>query len=542
MDEGYAAGVAEEHEKEHESWVADLLDSDERFDEDLPTQEACKLERATRDVMDDFGLCPSVAAELALHGMRATETFAFPEVMRPLEGCRSCTLASGARMPLRKPSKKTPRTAWRFVGRSIKRVVVENWQCSSTCHGDPYTKNHRPAGVLWSKANGLFNVGDSWFFSLLLLEEVTELIRGTKCPPTTACEIVIKKSITFMNNFGHAHQIESLNPNTARLKLYDAWYAYDIALKRMSDDEDGYSICRLCGILPCKTGSDGCAKTAMPLDQEALSGRLDYSPHPNEPLWTQTELFRHCRRRLLRRITPGSYSALRDDPPIPVDLVPPIFKNVVYASETLYNTESEKRKAVARASDLRRGLPEPPTSQSLAAVAALVQLGQLDPVQLREGRYNQVKELDELLELAGCAPNVVSQLKSCSQKREWLLAAYETLHAGGSECHLFTISARGTGGTVTLSCPHGVVIAFKFLFTAESDRDHADVLRSLRIFPPVHWMDDSCGLVTHWLSAYKDEYEALFGPNRGCPKPWKKGEEIDLTPVRSLCRVTSMLR
>ena len=538
-------GLAQEHEKEHESWVVDLLDSDERFEEDLPTEEVRKLERATTAVttavMAECGLCPSVAAEAALHGMQETEPFAFPEVMRPMEGCQSCLQAGGSPMPLQKPKKKSARFAWRFVGRSITRVAVEIWQCAAPCHADPYTKNHRPAGVLWSKANGLFNVGDSWFFSLLLLEEVGELIQGTKCAPTTACEILIKRSIQFMDDFGHAGKIDVLNSQTATQKLYDAWYAYDIALKRMSDDEDGYSICRLCGILPCKTGSDGCAKTAIPLDQEALSGRLDYSPHLNEPLWTQSDLFRHCRRRLLRRITPGSYSALHDDPPIPVDLVPPIFKNMVYASDKLYNTEAEKRNAVAKAADLRRGLPDPPTTESLAAVAALVELGHLDPVTLRVGAYDQEDQLNELLELAKCDPKVVSQLKTCVKKREWLLAAYETLHAGGSECHLFTISARGTGGTVTLSCPHGVVIVFKFIFTAESDRDHADVLRSLRIFPPVHWMDDSCGLVTHWLATYKEEYQALFGPNRGCPKPWKKGDEIDLTPVRSIRNVTNML-
>ena len=395
VEEGYVLGVAAEHEKEHETWVRELLDSDERFPEELDVKTFQELECATRDVMDEYGLCISVAAEADLHERGCNSRFSFSEVMRPLDGCRSCLLASERPMPLQKPTKASKRFAWRFVGRSIKRVPVEHWQCTASGHEDPYTKNHRPAGVAWSKANGLFNVGDSWFFSLLLLEEVTEIVCATKCAPTTACDIIINRSIKYMNQFGHAEQIKSLTPRTAILKLYDAWYAYDIALKRMSDEEDGYSICRLCGILPCKSGSDGCAKTAIPLHQEMLAGRLDYSPHPNEPLWTQSELFRHCRRRLLRRITPGSYGALQDDPPIPVDLVPPIFKNMEYASETLYNTEGEKRRATAKGADLRRGLPEPPSSETLAKIAALIRLGQLDPVRLREGKYNQKEELEE---------------------------------------------------------------------------------------------------------------------------------------------------
>ena len=62
------------------------------------------------------------------------------------------------------------------------------------------------------------------------------------------------------------------------------------------------------------------------------------------------------------------------------------------------------------------------------------------------------------------------------------------------------------------------------------------------IFPAVHWMDDSCGLVSHWVAAYKEEYEVLFGANRGCPKEWKKGDEIDLTPVRRALRRASIIR
>ena len=532
--EGYVVGVAQERDKEHEAWVKALLDSDDRFVEDLPVAEVRKLLRATRDVEDEFGLGPATAEEAALyHRAENGDSFTFPELMTPLPGCRSCLAAGGGALPLQPAKKgKSKHFAWRFVGRSIKRVAVQHRRCGASGHVDPCTVNHRPAGVAWSKANGLFNVGDSWFFSLLLLEEVTKVIQRTDCAPSAAVDLIVDRSIQFMRDMGHSEDIEDLSRDMASRKLYDAWYGYELALKRLSGEEDGYTICRLCGLLPAKTGSDGCAKTAIPLQQESLSGRLDYNPQPeDEALWTQSKLFYHCRRRLLRRITPGSYAALCGDPPIPVDLVPPIFMNPAYASDTLYNTEREKRKSRSEAEDLRRGLPEAPSSEVLARVAALVKLGQLDPVRLRDRGYNTAKDLDALLELAG-APPKVRTWKSGSKKTEWLLAAYETLWAGGSECHLFTISARGTGGTVTLCCPHGVVLTYKFIFSAESDRDHADLLRSLVIFPAVHWMDDSCGLVSHWVAAYKEEYEALFGANRGCPKEWKTGDDIDLTPVR----------
>ena len=541
-------GVAEVHEHEHEAWVAKMLDSPDRFPEVIDEKVRAELFRATRDVEDEiFDVYPSYEEEArAGKEVRAEEapllrrrcakadcTY-FPKVLEPLPGCVDCIDGKGDPIEL-KDTRRGSRQhyAWQFVGRSIKLVPVKKLTCVADAHEDPYTVNHRPAGVAWSKRTGLFNVGDAWFFSLLLLEDVTKRLRFGTCTPSAACAIVIDDSISFMRDMGHGEDIANLDAGTAERKLYDAWYAYEMALKRITDDdEDSHSICRFCGILPPKTGSDGCAKVAINLSTDILAGRLDYNEHPDEPLWTQEALFRHCHRRLMRRITPGSYASLNNETPIPVDLVPPVFHNKWFAADELHNTESEKRKSKAKGAKLKNSLDDPPTTETLARVAALVKLGELDPVRLRDPLFKQGKILDRLLDLAKCPPEVKSKLASSCSKREWLLAAYETLHAGESDCHLFTITARGTGGTVTLTCPHGVVIVYKFIFSGESDRDHADLLRCLRVHPACHWMDDSCGLVTFWMGMFPEEYDELFGENRGCPKPWKTGDAIDLSPVR----------
>ena len=121
--------------------------------------------------------------------------------------------------------------------------------------------------------------------------------------------------------------------------------------------------------------------------------------------------------------------------------------------------------------------------------------GRLDPVKLRDGGYGQTKALEDLLEVCGCPESDRKKLKSDAAKRRWLLKGYETLKSGDSDCHLFTCVNRGTGGAVNVTCPHGVLIAYKWLFLKETNRDHTDVLRSLVLHPAVHFMDDSCGQV-----------------------------------------------
>ena len=129
-------------------------------------------------------------------------------------------------------------------------------------------------------------------------------------------------------------------------------------------------------------------------------------------------------------------------------------------------------------------------------------------------------------------PAVFALLNTAAKKVRWLLQAYETLHVGDSDCHLFVQIIKGTGGTVTLSCPHGVVYVYKFLWMHETNRDHSDLLRSLPLHSAVHFMDDSCGQTVFAKGNYPDEYEEVYGSEyNGCPKPWKTGDDIDVTPV-----------
>ena len=79
---------------------------------------------------------------------------------------------------------------------------------------------------------------------------------------------------------------------------------------------------------------------------------------------------------------------------------------------------------------------------------------------------------------------------------KWLLQAWSTLFKGDTDCHMFVQAMRGTGGVVTICCPHGVVIMHIYLASAESVRDYDDALRSLKIEPGVFVVDDSCGFMT----------------------------------------------
>ena len=174
-----------------------------------------------------------------------------------------------------------------------------------------------------------------------------------------------------------------------------------------------------------------------------------------------------------------------------------------------------------------------PTTEALLPLAQEVAAGNLDIANLRN-QENSVsdEELNELLTKCNCPQKVHAQLNTKAKKMGWLILAYESLCAGTSDCHMHFKVAKGTGGACTLSCPHGVVINYKFLFSAETNRDHADLLRSLCITPGVHWLDDACGLMTHWQGNYVDEFKKLYGTNRGCAKPWMKHPTAEhLEPV-----------
>jgi hypothetical protein len=190
--------------------------------------------------------------------------------------------------------------------------------------------------------------------------------------------------------------------------------------------------------------------------------------------------------------------------------VPPIFYSQNYAADKRHNTEALKRRSRPRVAVHKA---------ALLPLASLVQRGEIDIIALRAGSHDQKERLDHWLERCGC-PQAERNKMNIGQKREWILRAWDSLATGESHCHMFVSAKRGTGGTVTLCCPHGVVLCYKFLFSQESNRDHDDLLRSLLLEPAVHWMDDSCGLMVFRQGMNPTEFAELYGPNRGCPRAW----------------------
>ena len=401
--------------------------------------------------------------------------------------CSHCVDAT--RQPYEaRPVSRKPHEAWVFVGSTVRRQPVIMCKCESPLHPEDVVL--RPAGVEWSTRTGLFNVGDRWFFSLLVLEDVTRDVHDLEVPVFSACQKRVQESFDFMRD---ASGVDVALPDlkTASDKMYDAWYAYECVLKEC--DFERYSICKFCGILPPKIGTDACAKVAMNLSHREAREQLDFQRKTDQPLWTQDEVLDHCKKHLMACTTSGGTCML--ETPIPVFLVPPMFLHGIYAAETVVNTECDKQTNKSDVGDASHvGEPNPSTA-CLQPMADAVYAGRLDPVTLRDGGYGQTEMLNDLLQECGCPTADHSKMTSDAAKRRWLLKGYETLKSGDSDCHLFTCVKRGTGGTVNATCPHGVVLAYKWLFLKETNRDHADVCRSFVLHPAVHFVDDSCGQV-----------------------------------------------
>ena len=446
----------------------------------------------------------------------------FPSKILPLPlnkpTCPNCANSDGQPRALEHRGASSTTRVWVFVGKVVLRQPIETWACSAVGHKGPRFISLN--SVAWTTTTGLLNVGGCWFFSVLLLEAVTKDVRDLKASPTEACERQLGDSWEFMEAVSRSQQVEAELPlwSTAVDKLYAGWYVYEMVLKKV--DAGRFSICLKCGIFPAKVGADGCAKVAINLGRQASRAQLDYTAQGAKALWTQEELLNHCSRYLLDAIVGGGTLSNK---PIPVDLVPPMFHNEDYAGERR-NTEPVKRQA---ASSAHTG--PSPTTEALTPLARMISAGELDPIALRSksGGYDEQK-LDEILDRLGCT----TKMTSAAMKVGWILQAYDTLGAGDSDCHMFVKAEHGTGGTCTISCPHGVVIVYKFCFSAESNRDHADNLGSLNCEPVALWYDDSCGLVTHREGVNGEEFQQLYGENRGCPKPWVKDPKPDyLVPI-----------
>ena len=527
---GGMGGVQTPHMQLQEASEQDLLLNSllegPRFPAMWPANQLLKWKRATQDLEALY-----IDGTYKLSDSRPLVAV-YPSEIRPLPlecpQCPSCRLADGSPMVLtqRRRSGQRP-SAWVFVGALVLRQPVDVYECHAQGHLPEAHRVCHPIGVEWSTATGLFNVANAWFFSILLLEAVTKTLRiCKKAAPIAACHRVLTDSWELMHQLVPNGTPDLPNWDVASNKMYDAWYAYELVLKHC--DRSFSSICLWCGIAPLKTGSDACAKVAINLRKETSRSQLDYTPQQGQELWSRAKFFGNCHRRLVKRIMWGD--RCKPCEPIPVDLVPPIFFNDDYAANTLYNTEWVKRQTAAKTVASNGPVP---TTEALLPLAQEVSAGRLDMAELRSQETTVTdEELDILLTNCNCPPKVHAQLSTKAKKMGWLILAYESLVAGTSDCHMHFKVAKGTGGACTLSCPHGVVINYKFLFSNETNRDHADLLRSLCVTPGVHWLDDACGLMTHWEGNYVEEFKKLYGVNRGCAKPWmKKPPEDYLEPV-----------
>ena len=97
---------------------------------------------------------------------------------RSVVGCQLVEVGAGRELPL----------AWVFVKNVVFRRRVSVYKCTNTLHKAGEQRLYHPRGVAWSKQTGLFNVNNKWFFSLLLLEEITSAVCAST-PAAPASEI-----------------------------------------------------------------------------------------------------------------------------------------------------------------------------------------------------------------------------------------------------------------------------------------------------------------------------------------------------------------
>lgn len=130
---------------------------------------------------------------------------------------------------------------------------------------------------------------------------------------------------------------------------------------------------------------------------------------------------------------------------------------------------------------------------------------------------------------------------SAAAMRGVLLRIWDAMLTGESDCHLFVAAPHATGGTCVMSCRHRVRLGVKHLFNKESVRDACDMLRSLKLWPPIVAYDDACGLVRFMTVNYPQLAKQLFedseGRNHmGCFREFvsKDDKKIDLSPIHIL--------
>ena len=464
-----------------------------------------------------------------------------------------------------------------------------------------------PDGVAWARRTGLFGVCRKWYFSLLLLYKANELCFKRHMIPRRAMAQIVGEAHTFMRL--HAPSAPLPNEDTAVEKLFDCWFMFMVlqrinrprwatcrecgnmpqtlcgdgcykmlcALNRRSARRQVQFLkkgsvhpCQKCNdplgtcggqsiTLPClhkfcfecvdvrEPLTDGTAVLSCPTCDQIilLSEELQARVEQHLPLWTERELFNHCRRAIFQKGVQGE-DPYAGEIRIPMHRLPPVFQDAeTYASQKLYNTSAlkgaanaldfdadlqpdvESDSSDAEAADesgqaevkVSPGSAAPLTAEDVKSkkrptTAALQGLARciFDGLDVQKLRSNPcpytTDELNAVLASCGLTKKAIeSKAFTPAKKVKWLLQAWSSLIKGESDCHMFVQAMRGTGGVVTINCPHGVVIMHIYMPTQESVRDYDDALRSLVVEPGVFIVDDACG-----LSAFRQGVRPFCSP------------------------------
>lgn len=216
----------------HDAAVARLLMCNDRFDESVesgPCGYYQAMSAATK----------SLELHVACGGDPLQAPVAhpyFPNTLAPLDGpsgqpeCDGCSVGGSRMAGLRRlpqDARGDMNRAWVYVGEVVKRCVVSLYACHQPehkCADGSRMRIFGPDGVCWSKSTGLFGVCRKWFFSLLLLFKLNELIFIRKMIPSRAFAHVIHCAHAYMSLHISSPNLPSFG--TALEKLGDAWYMF----------------------------------------------------------------------------------------------------------------------------------------------------------------------------------------------------------------------------------------------------------------------------------------------------------------------------
>ena len=253
-----------------------------RFDDELQPADRCRYLQAEGQAFTAFneGGVEALETDFTDAGVYAQPLRLLPEAGKADLFCSSCTLGIvgdcgtgtrsvvGCRLVEVGAGRELP-LAWVFVRNVVFRRRVSVCECRNELHEAGQQRLNHPRGVAWSKKTGLFNVKNKWFFSLLLLEEITSAVcASTPAAPASEIERTLRDIRATMGK-----EVVMPPAATAVLMMRYAWYSYEYVLKQMPTK---YATCPYCGFFP-KLGLDADAKIAMNLGQDHQQAMLRFS-------------------------------------------------------------------------------------------------------------------------------------------------------------------------------------------------------------------------------------------------------------------------